>query len=269
MQNLKNHGDILERNNYEILSQIKNYEVIWSKYIGNDGTAKPVEIFGIGEGRNITRKLIWQWNYSIFRNLLILKKILEENPNAPEDDDVGNKLLMFESQLLQAVFIIYNSIEIFDKICDMLKKEDGEITITKKKEKRDCKCNENQILIQGEYSQKYKDFLNLRHWVTHNVRIVYRLQDGVFSLPDNLTVFAKTNKEGYLWENLESKSKDNFQTIDVFIHSFYEKILSDFKIILKRELDFFEKKRYPTIQQLDDLKVYGGIISGSFSPDWS
>lgn len=266
MQKIKIDGDILEKKNYEFLSQIHDYETIWSRYIGNDKNAKPIEINGIDKTKDNTRKLVWQENYSIFRNLLILKKIkneLEEESNKLKCYD-GDNLLTFEAQLLQAISIIYNSIEIFDKIYENLK--DGKTKIIKNKRKSNNKCSENQILIQGEYSQKYKDFLNLRHWVTHNVRIFYLFKDGLFLLPSNLNIFAKTNKEGYLWDNLKFNSQDSFQSIDMFIHTFYEKILSDFKDILKKELKFFEENEYPKITNLlNDSSDYVGttIISGS------
>lgn len=281
MQTIKEFGDLLERNNFNLLSQISNYETIWATYIGNNGLAQPIEIKNIDLEKDNKRKLIWQENYSIFRNLLILERIKNQVEKVPNElySNVNNeakskyladKLLTFESQLLQAVFIIYNSIELFNKILENLKDEKvaGKKNSSDKKDDKTT-CNENQILVQGEFSKNYSDFLNLRHWVTHNVRIIYVLHEEEYLLPSNLNIFAKPNdkNEGYLWENLRILSKDEFQPLSNFIHSFYEKILSDFKNVLKKELIFFEKREYPKIIPINNLPDYGNsvnMVSASF-----
>lgn len=61
-QTIKEFGDLLKRNNLNLLSQISNYETIWATYIGNNGLAQPIEIKNIDLAKDNKRKLIWQEN---------------------------------------------------------------------------------------------------------------------------------------------------------------------------------------------------------------
>lgn len=89
MGSLKTHGDIIERHFADRINKVfPAYEMIWSKYIGNDGHAQSLPMAYGSRGAEASREKIWQRFYTILESVAICWDIEEELEQIKEINSV-------------------------------------------------------------------------------------------------------------------------------------------------------------------------------------
>lgn len=76
--NISKHGDVLEQAYNELLlGKLPAYVEIWSRFIGNDGTANLIEIPNLDDQETKKREIFSQYHYSAFESLIGMKLIAD------------------------------------------------------------------------------------------------------------------------------------------------------------------------------------------------
>ena len=77
---ISKHGDILEKKYSEFIrNTLPAYELIWIRYIGNDGTAKLISSGNLNEDQTNRRVMFSQYHYSVLESLICIKQIVEKD----------------------------------------------------------------------------------------------------------------------------------------------------------------------------------------------
>ena len=89
MGSLKTHGDIIERHFADRIHEVfPSYEILWSRYIGNDGHARSLPMPHGNRKTEESREKCWQRLYTILESVAICWDIEEELENIKEINSV-------------------------------------------------------------------------------------------------------------------------------------------------------------------------------------
>lgn len=231
-------------------SSFPKYEEFWAKYIGCDSSdglrAKELKIPNIDPHKDNLRKVIGQWNYTVFINYIHLDELSKEIP-----DFKIESFTKLEKIHLLSSHLYYTSIDCLSKIKNKLR-----LPIKGKK-----------IGIIG-----YNYYRNV---LAHNVRPLVKVRGTEYYVihPSDASKFKKTlpknENESPIWsEGFGLNPSITFISLNDSIEFFKKSINEGFNLILESELMKFVEMVIPQLGDAPDpngsLNRFGfPIVSGT------
>ena len=249
--NLKDYGDPLEKSalNFIELNDLGGYKNFWNEFVGNiNGNPARLE-FQDGNIDN-KRKLLAQWNYTILKNLYIINRLQTTRYNKHKIRHNNlNDVLHYDKDFILVTHLIYNNIEILDKINDLLNGKSG----------------------IGSFKTKYRDFINFRNLLSHNIKPLTKY-DNSYLVPKNFEWFTNNAKDDLkiIWSDNHLFNNIEYQPINEYLTWGVEVIISDFKELLTSEFTYCkslfnneQKNKIVDIPQSNILKTKVAPFSGT------
>lgn len=209
------------------------YEEFWAKYVGCNSLsgriARELIINGIEDSQDILRKLIWQWNYTIFLNYIHLDELSKNIPSFTID-----RFTELERIHLLSTHLYYTSIECLIKI----------------KNKLSLAIKGKKIEIQG-----YRFYRNM---LAHNVRPFVRVNGNEYFVVDpNVTsklksIFANNEENKSVWTDELINQNINFISLNEAIEFLKSKLNEGFNLVLEKEINKFIEMGFPQIDEAPD-----------------
>lgn len=149
-------GDYLEVNSKDTIRQLlPNYEIIWGKYIGNDGSGKMIYIEGLTGEENINRIKFSEHFYTCMESIICMKYLSDSIK--PIDIQVHSDYI----NLINSFMAFHaHAGRVRDNACNIL-------SLYFKKERV------VELIVQLE------EIFNQRHQVLHGKKIPFRLVEGI------------------------------------------------------------------------------------------
>ena len=217
--NLKDYGDPIEKKAFDFINNkgLNGYKDFWNKFVGNvDG--KPAQLEIEDDVVNIKRKLIAQWNYSVLKNLYTIELLLKHKyRNHKINKKNIIEVISYDRDVLLVTHLTYNNISILDKINKQIKG------------------------IEEKYNEEYKDFINFRNLITHNIKPLTKV-GYQYEVPKNFEWFTQNGKDtdNLIWSDESFFKGIAYQPIVDYFHYCINVIISSFKCILKDEMTYCE-----------------------------
>ena len=231
--NVKDAGDPLERKCHDLITkQLKKYQEFWSNYVGNYN-GKPLRILNITPELDKKRLLIAQWNYTILRNTYSIELLLNSNKKKKNKDIYS--VIKQENDFLLATHLVYNSIEIMNKI--------------------------NYQLDLKNCDQISKGFIDFRNHLTHNIKPFTKISNKNLHVPSNFDWFSNINidtNESWIW-SVTDFSGLKFHSLINYLDWCFQKLIDLFNQLLTNEIQYFKDKlggiKIPEL----DIKIISNI----------
>jgi hypothetical protein len=206
-------GDWIERNYAErIRKTIPLYEIIWSRYIGNDGNGHPLPMPGLSKEREKEREKFYQAHYSAMVAVIHLQDIADEYQNS-----LGRVTSVFDYvHLLRdiASFMCF-----VGRVRDMMKKMDG------------------ALKLGGEVGNKFTDLYRKRSNYLHGPIPAQQFDpDGLVSMavPGGVSHSEADWLDESLWSDSEHK---RFEEVADFMRDTLGELLREVHAASSRILD--------------------------------
>lgn len=152
-------GDQFERENTDWIRQnLPTYETLWREFIGNDGTAHPLEMTGLSEELIPARRRFYQAHYSIAQSA---KKIVEIV------DSLEDVILKAKAEhTCQGQFdLLFCLLSRIGHVRDMVGKMDAALG------------------MGGEAVNPLQQFYDLRSHVTHGPQMPFKIDNDIIQIP--------------------------------------------------------------------------------------
>lgn len=211
--NTRDFGDLLERKCSDLINnRLKKYQDFWSRYVGNI-KGNPANVKNISHELEKKRRLIAQWNYTILRNIYSIK-LLDKKNRKKRSKSIFN-IIQQENDFILTTHLFYNNLELIDKIYKQLS------------------TNSTTKTPEG--------FIEFRNFITHNIRPVVKIKNGILQVPSNLEWFINISietNESWLWTDADY-SVVKYQNLIDYINWSFEKSINSFNKILEEEINYF------------------------------
>lgn len=152
-------GDQFERENADWIRQnLPTYETLWREFIGNDGTAHPLEMTGLSKEQIPARRRFYQAHYSMAQSAM---KIVD---NVASLDDVILKAKA--EHTCQGQFdLLFCLLSRIGHVRDMVAKMDAALG------------------MGGDAVNPLQQFYDLRSHVTHGPQMPFRIENDIIQIP--------------------------------------------------------------------------------------
>lgn len=192
-------GDQFEQENAEWIRQnLPTYETLWSKFIGNDGTAHPLELKDLSENDIPARRRFYQAHYSMAQSA---KKITHIVSNL-EDVILESKAEHSCEGQFDLLFCFLSRI---GHVRDMIGKMDAALG------------------MGGKGVNPLQEFYDLRSHVTHGPQMPFKTEDDVILIPK----IGRRNPTDSEWDDGKAWEDMNPETF-IPISTFCEDTVKDF-----------------------------------------
>lgn len=203
------HGDALERE-YAVFitTRLQAYDLIWKKYIGNDGTANLIAVSALDQDENRERQLFAQHHYSCLESIICMKLIVEESEARIINDitdyiHINNDFLAFQAHA--------------GRINDCLRK-----------------CGDH--FDKGNVSKDLEEYYKQRNTVLHGCKLPFLIVYGVLAIPTPKGVEEDRSRwnDKKSWKDAE---QDDFDFMSSYMKETFDGIVKELNKALYNILD--------------------------------
>lgn len=224
MQLTLENGDDFERRNAEwIRTTLPDYERVWAAFIGNNQSspARPLEMPGLSEELQRSRKKFYQAHYSVARKLFLFQRLIDEIVESLGDGSTYDQFEASEDRLFRFGSYLGFIYDMFEQIAAALKAEDT---------------------VYADL----KGFFQQRCHIIHTPQIPHLIEDGLLKIPK---IAAAKGAEGEwhkdsVWDDFELK---DFVFLSDFVQDtakeFYNAVRNSHAKIFNAADRRFEKRR--------------------------
>ncbi len=204
------NGDELEKKYTDLIrSNIPNYEEIWKRYIGNDGSANIVQITSLNTEEETKRKRFAQYHYTLLESTVCIKIIVDEITEL-KIDNIDNYLKS------NNLFISFQA-------------HAGRI--------RDCIKKLGEQCGKPNLFQKIDEFYKCRSQILHGCKIPFILLDSEYLIPQIKGIEDNPKKwdDTMDWKDIEV---DDYQFIVDYLKGTYDELVGKLNGCLSELLSY-------------------------------
>ena len=235
---ISKHGDILEVGYFDLLNErIPAYIEIWTRLIGNDGSAKLIQVSGLDQLVREKREIFAQYHYSAFESIVGMKLIVD-NVNKINLESIegyiqaNNEFLAFQAHA-------------------------GRIP--------DCVKKMGEFFGIENLERHLYDYYQQRNEVLHGCKIPFMIIEGVLAIPTLMGLEQDPNK----WHSDKSWSEvksEDFDFLSSYLTDSYEGIAGQLNKtlfnLLPKVKDFVDQHKIH-LQIPDEKASERHVVSGT------